>query len=174
MEIFRLSIGILSLVLFSSIALATPLASDVKSEIDQLRTALAQEKVAIEELRLIRTFRCKFDRGNVVTIQNGIFSSSPGDFANDGSELIIDDVDLSQNSARIIGNAGAGDLQAFEAGNGINFLELPGATVNTYTIFSLPTGVKGEFYAVTSRHVLAYGKFAPSQYPGKCKIWARK
>jgi hypothetical protein len=87
--------------------------------------------------------------------------------------VVIDNVDLAKGSARIIGNSGAEDLQAFETGNGINFLELPGATVNTYTIYSIPTGELEEFYAVTSRHVSLLGQFAPSQYPGKCKVWAR-
>ena len=119
-----------------------------------------------------RSLRCTFQTGNRFSVNGSGFKASEAEFGEKGQVLMLDSINVKERTARVIGNQGASDLMVFLAGNGLNFIEVPGSTVSFYTVFTVPTGTPGEFYAVNSRHTNMFDmSIVPQQYPGKCKIW---
>lgn len=164
---------------FVSVVMPYPLSADTRDDADKAASVnalafLGKENLDTQaKLFAARSLRCVFQVGRMAIGKEGTFSFQDGPFNNDGGNLQLDGIDLKAGTARVIGNAGAEDVQVLAMANGINFIELPGATLNLYTVFSAPTGQKDEFYAVTSRHAKLAGVPAPSQYTGKCKIWGQ-
>lgn len=83
----------------------------------------------------------------------------------------LDSIDTSKGTARIIGNAGAGDLTVVGTQESIHFLETtPSGNVNITTVFDARTK-DGRHKAVHSRHVTMMGGPLPSQAYGFCRSW---
>jgi len=111
--------------------------------------------------------RCKFSDGQVTDFDKG----NPNTIrASDLSELVFDQIDLTKNTARLIGNVGAETLRAFKGFDSIHLIEATASgNMNITTIF-MPLKSKNQsiFAVVHSRHVnTATGPF-PSQYLGFC------
>jgi len=90
--------------------------------------------------------------------------------AKQGFEFQIDGIDFKKGLARIIGNAGADDLNAILGDSTVSFIEIvPSGSVNVTTVYAWRNNSR-RFKAVHSRHV-AIGGPAPSQNYGYCEPW---
>lgn len=82
----------------------------------------------------------------------------------------IDGIDYSQRTARMIGNAGADDLEVAPGTDTVSFVErVPAGAVNLTTVYAWRDS-QGGFKAVHSRHT-AIGGPTPSQQYGRCELW---
>jgi len=82
----------------------------------------------------------------------------------------IDGIDHSLRTARIIGNAGADDLEVAPGTDTVSFVErVPAGAVNLTTVYAWRDS-QGGFKAVHSRHT-AIGGPSPSQQYGRCELW---
>jgi hypothetical protein len=84
----------------------------------------------------------------------------------------FDSIDLQTKTARLIGNAGAGDVSILLGVSGLTFIEQTGAGNFSFTtIFPFYKQNTTEFIAVTSRHMNLIKYLLPFQYHGTCKVW---
>lgn len=111
--------------------------------------------------------RCKFVEGQVTNFEGG----SPETVRkNDFSDMVFDQIDLSTNTARLIGNIGTETVRAIKGLDSVHLIEVTSSgNINITTIFFL-AAVKAPFNlpVVHSRHVNILGKPLPSQYVGLC------
>ena len=88
------------------------------------------------------------------------------------SSTIFDSINAQASTARIIGNAGAGDVSVVVTPVGLTFIEQAGAGglnfTTVFTHFVEPENVAR--VAVTSRHITFFDGPFPSQYHGTCVI----
>ena len=86
--------------------------------------------------------------------------------------MVFDSIDTQAGTARIIGNAGAGDISVVVTSVGLTFIEQTGVGglnfTTVFTHFVEPENVARA--AVTSRHLILVGSPFPSQYHGTCVI----
>ena len=86
--------------------------------------------------------------------------------------MVFDSIDTQAGTARIIGNAGAGDISVVVTPVGLTFIEQTGVGglnfTTVFTHFVEPENVARA--AVTSRHLILVGSPFPSQYHGTCVI----
>ena len=131
--------------------------------------ATAADDGIFARLMKVKSLKCKFTTGAFVEWKTGA-PRMTNDTA--GLEYHFDSINLSKNSARLIANVGAGDVQVFATAGGLSFVEWPslGNPVTTTVFPSLASG--GGFTAVTSRHtVTLLGAPLPGQYHGTCLKW---
>lgn len=115
-----------------------------------------------------QSLRCSINQGTQASWDTGELSLKSARFAED-AEVVFDAINTETGKARIIGNAGAGDLLVTVVGSGIMFVEFtPVGNVNITTVFASYDSAQ-HFIAVESRHQYIAGPF-PSQYHGTCTI----
>ena len=88
-----------------------------------------------------------------------------------GGTVVFDSIDTKRGTARIVGNAGAGDIAVLRTVDGLTFIEetLLG-TVNVTTVLARPLESTNRLVAVMSRHITSFGGPFPSQWHGTCRI----
>lgn len=119
-----------------------------------------------------KTFRCEFHDSEGRRVRDGKTSDTKGDrFA---EPLVVDNLNYSNRSARLIGNAGASDLAILRDGRlALTLAEYtePGG-VSIITIYKHAAGFDVHHRAVMSRH-LAFsqpvGDVSMAQYYGTCR-----
>ncbi len=122
-----------------------------------------------DRLMAARSMRCHFDKGSFGEWANGVVSVKE---ARDLLVLVFDSIDLTAQTARLIGNVGAEDVIALAAIPGVTFIEqTPKGSFNFTTVFATaPTEGSQEFVAVTSRHMALTFSLLPSQRHGTCRL----
>ncbi len=123
------------------------------------------------------SLRCAFDRGIQADWKSGEATVQSLDGEDFGFQ--IDNVNVADGTARIIGNAGAADLIIVAAEDVVHFLEhTPLGGLNLTTVFPSDGRRDGRvaFPAVHSRHLNLGGLGSrsdpfPSQRYGRCVAW---
>jgi hypothetical protein len=120
-----------------------------------------------------RFLRCEFGRGHSAswTRDTQGLVIKEGSFSNPPTIIVLDSIDLTERTARFVGNIGASNLNAWASENGLWFLERTLAgNFNLITVFATNT-IAPEYPAVMSRHVTAIGdEPIASQYYGTCRV----
>ena len=117
-----------------------------------------------------KSIKCEWGQGTIASWNEGRPFLEQGGFGKDAG-IVFDSIDTQAGTARIIGNAAAGDISVVVTQVGLTFIEQ--ATfggLNFTTVFAHfvePENVA--LAAVTSRH-LGFGSPFPSQYHGTCVI----
>ena len=124
---------------------------------------------AQSSIRSANTFKCKWDEGYFFSYIKG--SSDKGS-EKWGDETIIDNINLQNNTARIIGNAGSNDLAVFSMGIGLVFMEQTLSAFHTLVIHNQPTEEDSNvFPTFYHRHASVMSSINNSNFYGYCKIW---
>ena len=123
-----------------------------------------------------RTLTCEWGQGTTANWDDG---SQPSlEQASFGAGTIFDAIDTEAGAARIIGNAGSGDVSVVVTPVGLTFIEQAAAgglnVTTVFTHFVEPENLVVSEYAariaVTSRHITLIDRPFPSQYHGSCEI----
>jgi hypothetical protein len=111
--------------------------------------------------------RCSFSDGFSTNFDSGKPSSKRTLVITDA--IIFDRIDTRKRTARMVGNAGASDVQVIETERGLHLIELTVAgNLNITTLFT-NTKDKNTIPAVHSRHLSVREDAIPSQSVGLCK-----
>ena len=117
-----------------------------------------------------QSIRCEWGQGTMASWNEGRPSLEQGSFGMDAG-MVFDSIDTRAGTARIIGNAAAGDISVVVTPVGLTFIEQAEAGglnfTTVFTHFVEPENVAR--VAVTSRH-LGFSSPFPSQYHGTCVI----
>ena len=152
--------------------------TDAQARIEQMRAEqrLLQQQVTPTQasdpasLFQAQSVKCEWGQGTIVSWNEGRPLLEQGSFGKD-AEIIFDSIDTQVGTARIIGNASAGDISVVETPVGLTFIEQ--ATfggMNFTTVFAHFVEPENVALAtVTSRH-LSFASPFPSQYHGTCVI----
>ena len=118
-----------------------------------------------------QSIRCEWGQGTIARWNEGRPSLEKASFGKDAG-IVFDSIDTQAGTARIIGNAGAGDISVVVTPVGLTFIEKTGVGGLNFTTvfkhFGEPENVAR--VAVTSRHITLGGSPFPSQYHGTCVI----
>ena len=118
-------------------------------------------------LSSITSWRCEFP---VQAFTDWASNSPDPEVSTQDITFHIDNVNLDQGSARLIGNAGSSNLRVTQSTLGtLHFLELTGGGLNVTSIFDSPSDPvpgRSAFKAVASRH-----QRVTSQNYGFCVSW---
>lgn len=125
------------------------------------------ENDAKAQLTAARSLKCHFGPGTEAQWKGNKPAVSPARFDED---IQFDSIDLGKQSARVIGNGGAGDVRVLNTEVGLSFLETAPAVLDITTVFAVYTE-NNEFPAVDSRHVNYLGTAMAEQFYGTCKVW---
>jgi hypothetical protein len=121
-----------------------------------------------EPFHALRTFRCDFpeSEGRRISAKGTISPATRETF----SDLVIDNVDHDQGTARFIGNAGSNPVRVFDGDMTITFLEQTmTGNVNVLSIFKRTAKID-TYKAVYSRHsAFTTGDLTMSQSYGACR-----
>ena len=122
-----------------------------------------------------QSIKCEWGQGTTARWNEGrpsLEQASVGKDAGTVFEMVFDSIDTQAGTARIIGNAGAGDISVVVTPVGLTFIEQTGVGglnfTTVFTHFVEPENVAR--VAVTSRHITLSGSPFPSQYHGTCVI----
>jgi hypothetical protein len=120
----------------------------------------------------IKTFRCEFLDGEGRQVVDGKTADRRGDRFSD--PLMVDNINYSLKSARLVGNAGGSDLSLLSNGPlAVTFVEqTPQGGVVVLTIFKHAGGFDVHHRAVMSRHLpfsAPVGSLSMTQYYGTCR-----
>jgi hypothetical protein len=134
---------------------------------------LADQVVALdntfERLMGTKSLKCTFEKGTSANWKGETVKIEPDDSLD---TLHFDSIDLKAKTARLIANAGAGDVTMLWGASGLTFIERTGLGNFAFTtIFPIYKQGTTEFIAVTSRHMNLLKYPLPSQYHGTCKVW---
>lgn len=140
------------LILIATIALSTMFAYAKDDPMSQLLAA--------------RSLNCHFGSGSSTTWTGRKPKTSTARFDQD---VHFDSIDFKNQSARLIGNVGAGDVKVFATEVGVSFIDLAPAVVDLTTVFPR-YGNNHDFIAVDTRHVMVSGASMAEQYYGSCQI----
>jgi hypothetical protein len=129
-------------------------------------TAFAQG-ARLADFPQFKTFRCDFTESEGRRTAAGVTTSANRETF---SDLVVDDVDYSRNTARIIGNAGSDNVSVIDGRLLVTFIEVTlTGNVNILSIFKT-TGSLISYRAVYSRHsALTTGDVTISQSYGSCR-----
>ena len=125
------------------------------------------------------SLRCFSGKGYSVSWDGGKPEFTLGAFPSEGEHMQFDAIDRETGRARLIGNAGAVDVEVVQTNKGLHFFErTETGNLNVTTVFALvPEQLPPRsFVFVASRHVdlgmpeLGQSIIA-SQYHGICKVW---
>ena len=139
-------------ILIATIALSTMLAYAKDDPMSQLLAA--------------RSLKCHFGQGTSTTWLGSKPTTSTARFNQD---VHFDSIDFKNQSAREIGNIGAGDVKVFVTEVGVSFVESAPAVVDLTTVFPI-YGNGHDFIAVDTRHVIVSGESMAEQYYGSWQI----
>lgn len=135
--------------------------------------ALSQTDDAVSRLVASRSLRCQFDQGTQAKWETGNLKIETVRFG-EGGAVTFDSINSKAGRARVIGNAGAGDVDLIPAAGALTFVETTGlGSVNVTTVFGeYRTRLSREFIAVQSRHIIGMLGSAPlpSQFHGTCRV----
>jgi hypothetical protein len=119
------------------------------------------------QLEAARSLKCHFGPGTEAQWKGNKPAVGSARFDED---VQFDSIDLGKQSARLIGNIGAGDVRVLNTAVGLSFLETEPAVLDITTVFAVYTE-SNEFPAVDSRHVIVLGTAMAEQFYGTCKVW---
>ena len=127
------------------------------------------ESDSYERLARAKSLKCTFGVGAVGDWRTGTLKVVSDTF---GGSIHFDSIDIKANSARMIGNIGAGDITVLLTPIGLTFIDTQESlqTVAVTTVFGKHKDNNGDYIAVTSRHLASLAP-TPSQYHGTCKVW---
>jgi hypothetical protein len=113
-----------------------------------------------------KSFRCNFTDGLITNWDSGKPSSKRnGNFP----ELVFDQLDMNKGTGRLIGNAGAENVQVFNGDGSIHVIErTKSGNMNITTIFTPLQNNPNVYPVVHSRHLNISGPLV-SQFVGICK-----
>lgn len=125
---------------------------------------------AFGRLLRARSLRCDLQTGTQASWDGGTLKLQPASFG-EGGRVTFDSIDTKSGKARLIGNAGASDIQVVPTAIGLTFVEQTAfGNLNFTTVFASYDSLSSRrFVAVASRHQDLNGPF-PSQYHGTCSI----
>jgi len=124
---------------------------------------------AFERLMSTKSLKCTFEKGTSANWKGETVKVEEDDGP---GTLHFDSIDLQAKTARLIANAGAGDVTILWGASGLTFIERTGfGNLAFTTIFPIYKQDTIEFIAVTSRHMNLIKHPVPSQYHGTCKVW---
>jgi hypothetical protein len=129
-----------------------------------------QADEAFGRLLRARSLRCDLRMGTQASWDGGTPKLERSTFG-EGSRVTFDSIDTKAGKARLIANAGAGDVQVLATVAGLTFVEQTAfGNLNFTTVFAnYDSAVSRQFIAVASRHQNINGPF-PSQYHGTCSV----
>lgn len=129
----------------------------------------AQSRSApLYDFKNLKTFRCDFTESEGRrTTADGVTTAATRETFND---LVVDNIDYRNRSARFIGSAGSETVLVFDGEMTVSFLEQTmTGNVNILSIFKR-TGSVDRYRAVYSRHsALTTGDLTVSQSYGMCR-----
>lgn len=125
----------------------------------------------VSRLRHARSLRCTFTSSVVTWVRSGRRSIEQ---TNDKGSAQYDNINVAKGTARIIANAGAGDLAVWVEGTSGSLWMLeraPSGNVIVTTVFPMYAEGTNELVALEARHSMT-GQiaFAEETY-GTCKVW---
>lgn len=138
-------------ILITTIALSTMLAYAKDDPMSQLLAA--------------RSLKCHFGQGTSTTWTG---SKPKTATARSDQDVHFDSIDFKNQSARLIGNIGAGNIKVFATEVGVSFTESARAVVDLTTVFPIKNG--HDFIAVNTRHVMVSGAAMAEQFYGSCQV----
>ena len=118
----------------------------------------------------LKTIRCTLDQPGISTSWQGKLKSEKGKFSSNPADAVItfDQIDLEQNTAQLIGNAGSVPVHVINTPEMLSFLEItPSGNQILTSVFILSPLESGKYPVVTSRHINVLGPIV-SQYYGSC------
>ncbi len=122
------------------------------------------------QLLRTRSLRCELGTGTQASWHGGRLKLEQSTFGQ-GGMVTFDSINAKGGKARIIGNAGAGNVRVLVTATGLTFVEETAfGNLNFTTVFGrYDSAVSRRFVAVSSRHQDINGPF-PSQYHGTCSV----
>ena len=115
-----------------------------------------------------RSLRCQFPSGGAIVLTD----TNPRYRPAQGVEGVFDAIDRRNRTARVIGGAGAGDVQVIVAPKALTFLELsPTGYPQVTVVFAKFRPRTRELLASDSRNTIAStGQVLVEQYYGSCRV----
>jgi hypothetical protein len=134
--------------------------------------ALAVAFAPLAQAQEKSSFKCTFGPGMQANWDSGKLKVEKASFGNPSVTLHFDAIDLTDGTARMIGNAGSSSVSVLNSGTSITLVEQTGALNFSFTTIFMRR-IKGnpEFPAVMSRHIDTPSGPVPSQYYGACIKW---
>lgn len=118
-------------------------------------------------LQATKTLRCVFTVSATVNMDGDIPRTGSG---RDDMELVFDQIDPSEGTARLIGNAGAEDVTVIAGSQQITFVEQTATGTIQLTVVYMARTTHRRFKAVHSRHTAIPGGIPiASQMYGSCQ-----
>ncbi|GEM_PF-4410401 len=132
----------------------------------ELASSESDQQKNIQQLVSAKTIRIKLNEGFATEWKNNRFDSKKDKW---DTEILIDSIDIKNNTARMVGNQGAGNCTVIVTPEAFNILDQsPSGNLFLLTIF--PTlNSDGKYCVVYSRHMNLMGPL-PSQYYGFAEI----
>jgi hypothetical protein len=121
---------------------------------------------AVAQLAAARSLKCHFGPGTEAQWKGNKPAVGSARFDED---VLFDAIDLGKQSARVIGNTGAGDVRVLNTAVGLSFVDTEPAVLDVTTVFAVYTA-NNEFPAVDSRHVLYLGTAMAEQFYRTCNV----
>ncbi len=117
-----------------------------------------------------KTIKCKWIEGEIYTYEKNLWGKETDNKFN--VEIILDSINLENNTARIIANVGSGDLAVYPTSIGLMFIEQDVSAVHTLLIYyTTNKDNKNMFPATYDRNIKILGMPMNSNYYGFCKIF---
>ncbi|MAE09514.1 MAG: hypothetical protein CL661_12275 [Bacteroidetes bacterium] len=117
-----------------------------------------------------KTIKCKWIEGEIYTYEKNLWGKETDNKFN--VEIILDSINLENNTARIIANVGSGDLAVYPTSIGLMFIEQDVSAVHTLLIYyTTNKDNKNMFPATYDRNIQILGVPMNSNYYGFCKIF---
>ena len=119
-------------------------------------------------LAAAKSLRCQFPSGGAMILGD----SNPHYERGRGVDGVFDDIDRRNGTARVIGSAGAGDVQVIAGSESLTFIELTpiGFPLVTVVFASFRPGSQ-ELLASDSHHAMINAhKVVVEQYYGSCRV----
>jgi hypothetical protein len=114
-----------------------------------------------------KTIKCQIKNGSAANWDNDKINIEK---AKNNLDIIYDNINLSKQTARLIGNVGSSDVMAISTGVGLTLIEQTATGgLNILTIYHSKKLKDGSFPCVFSKHIELITPY-PQQYYGFCKI----
>ncbi|HEY8857207.1 MAG TPA: hypothetical protein VIM43_07620 [Rugosibacter sp.] len=120
----------------------------------------------MSQLLAASSLKCHFGQGTSTMWPSSKPKTSTAHF---GQDVHFDAIDIKNQSARLIGNVGAGDVKVFATEVGVSFIESAPAVIDLTTVFPI-YGKDHDFIAVDTRHAMYSGATMAEQYYGLCQV----
>jgi len=118
-------------------------------------------------LRSARSLRCAFPSGGAEVLTDAKPRYKPAH----GTDGVFDDIDRDKGMARVIGRAGAGNVQVVASRETLTFIEAsPLGYPQITVVFGIFRPHTTELLASDSRHAIVEGRVLVEQYYGSCHV----